>query len=171
MYDYHYGFNAAIILELCRLLTFHSDINNNVINSYNKDAPFQKTLQIRFIRDMLQSAGHYNGRTGTGNDEFTQDCFMVLEDFHQLCEKLGGAISRTTLTRTTPTITPPPPQQERYQQNSMLLSAVVPTDGFVQPQLVNDDDDMDPILGNLSLSTTEYGEMFDEFMSWLDCGN
>lgn len=172
MYDIHYGFNAAIILELRRLLTFCSDNNNRDNKSYNKDAPFQTTLQIRFIRDMLRSAGQY----GKGNDEFSRDCFMVLEDFHQLCEKLGGAISRaTTFSRTTPTITGIPLQEQqhpnRYQQESMVLGASVSANGFEQPQFVNDDGGLGTTPGELSLTTTEYGDMFDEFMTWLDCGN
>lgn len=176
MYDIHYGFNAAIILELRRLLTFCSDNNHRDNKNYNKDAPFQTTLQIRFIRDMLRSAGQYNGQIGKGNDELSRDCFMVLEDFHQLCEKLGGAISRaTTFARTTPTTTGIPQQeqehQHRYQQESMALSAMVSKNGFEQPQYLNNDGGLCITPGELSLTTTEYGDMFDEFMTWLDCGS
>lgn len=73
--DYHHAFNAAVILELARLL------DRNTISA------FQNKVQVQFTANTLQSAA----QRGLA---FTQDCFVVLMNLHNFVEELLRALSR-----------------------------------------------------------------------------
>ena len=73
--DYHHAFNAAIILELARLLA------RNTISAY------QNRVQVQFTANTLQSAA----QRGLA---FTQDCFVVITNLHKFVEELVRALSR-----------------------------------------------------------------------------